>query len=130
MVMRMLIFLCLACGLDAAEPLHELPLPGRDPGFLALILQEAQDPVRPWKTFRVPEESASAVVEVVGELSREEERQAAFQEFMAWFREDLRKYLHSIGGPTQPTNLASATLPVERFGGNPVPRNAPLGWGY
>ena len=60
----------------------------------------------------------------------EELRQAAFQEFLVWFREDLRKFLHSIGGPAQPTNLASATLPVDRFGGNPVPRNVPIGWGY
>ena len=55
---------------------------------------------------------------------------AAFQEFLVWFRADIRKFLHSIGGPTGPTNLASATLPVDRFGGNPVPRNVPIGWGY
>ncbi len=126
MVMRILLCLCLALGLGAAEP----PLPGRDPVFLAQILAASPDPARPWKAYRVSEDSASAVVEVVGELTREELRQAAFQEFLVWFREDIRKFLHSIGGPTGPTNLASATLPVDRFGGNPVPRNVPMGWGY
>ncbi len=126
MVMRALLCFCLAVGLGAAEP----PLPGRDPVFLAQILATSPDPARPWKAYRVSEDSASAVVEVVGELTQEELRQAAFQEFLVWFREDLRKFLHSIGGPAQPTNLASATLPVDRFGGNPVPRNVPIGWGY
>ena len=65
-------------------------------------------------------------VEVVGELTREELRQVAFQEFLVWFRQDLRRFLHSIGGASEPLNLASATLPVDRFGGNPVPRNVPL----
>ena len=87
----------------------------------------AGDGTRPWRTFRPPAESASAVVEVVGELTREELRQVAFQEFLVWFRQDLRRFLHSIGGASEPLNLASATLPVDRFGGNPVPRNVPLG---
>ena len=124
--MRILLCLCLAVGLGAGEP----PLPGRDPVFLAQILAASPDPARPWKAFRVSEASASAVVEVIGELDREELRQAAFQEFIVWFRADVRKFLQSLGGPTGPPDLASATLPVDRFGGNPVPRNVPIGWGY
>jgi hypothetical protein len=124
--MRALLYFCLALGLRAGEP----PLPGRDPVFLAQILAASPDSARPWKAYRVSDECASAVVEVVGELTQDELRQAAFQEFLVWFREDIRKFLHSIGGPTGPTNLASATLPVDRFGGNPVPRNVPIGWGY
>ncbi|NTW87248.1 MAG: hypothetical protein HGB30_13915 [Holophagaceae bacterium] len=126
MAMRVLLCFCLAVGLSAGEP----PLPGRNSAFLAQVLAASPDPARPWKAYRVSEASGSAVVEVVGELTREELRQAAFQEFIVWFREDVRKFLHSIGGPTGPTNLASATLPVDRFGGNPVPRSVPIGWGY
>ncbi|NWJ40536.1 MAG: hypothetical protein HXX12_06155 [Geothrix sp.] len=121
--MRALICLCLASGLLAGEP----PLPGRDGVFLTRVLARAEGDSRPWKTFRVPEASASAVVEVFGELTREELRQVAFQEFIVWFREDLRRFWRSQGATVPAGNLASAALPVERFGGNPVPQNVPLG---
>ena len=126
--MRVLLCLCLASGLLAGgTPRPEAPEPGRNAAFLAQIMGDDGDGTRPWRTFRPPAESASAVVEVVGELTREELRQVAFQEFLVWFRQDLRRFLHSIGGASEPLNLASATLPVDRFGGNPVPRNVPLG---
>ncbi len=121
--MRVLICLCLASGLLAGEP----PLPGRDGAFLTRVLARVEGDSRPWKTFRVPEASASAVVEVFGELTREELRQVAFQEFVVWFREDLRRFWRSHGAAVQATSLASATLPVDRFGGNPVPQNVPIG---
>ena len=120
--MRALICLCLASGLLAGEP----PLPGRDGAFLTTILAPAEGAPKPWKTFRLPEASASAVVEVFGELTREELRQVAFQEFIAWFREDLRRFWRSQGAAVPASSLASATLPVERFGGNPVSQNVPL----
>ncbi|MBK8572378.1 MAG: hypothetical protein IPN91_06945 [Holophagaceae bacterium] len=120
--MRALFCLCLASGLLAGEP----PLPGRDGAFLSTILAPAEGASRPWKTFRLPEASASAVVEVFGELTREELRQVAFQEFIAWFREDLRRFWRSQGAAVPASSLASATLPVDRFGGNPVPQNVPL----
>jgi len=121
--MRVLICLCLASGLLAGEP----PLPGRDGAFLATILAPSEGAPKPWKTFRLPEASASAVVEVFGELTREELREVAFQEFVVWFREDLRRFWRSQGAAVPATSLASATLPVDRFGGNPVPQNVPLG---
>ena len=120
--MRALLCLCLASGLLAGEP----PLPGRDEAFLTRVLQPG-DEARPWKTFRMPEASASAVVEVFGELTPEELRQVAFQEFIAWFREDLRRFWRSQGADVPAQNLAAAALPVDRFGGNPVPQNVPLG---
>lgn len=121
--MRVLLCLCLASGLLAGEP----PLPGRDGAFLTRILAGMEGGSTPWKTFRVPEASASAVVEVFGELTREEMRQVAFQEFVVWFREDLRRFWRSQGAAVPATSLASATLPVDRFGGNPVPQNVPIG---
>jgi hypothetical protein len=120
--MRALICLCLATGLLAGDP----PQPGQDRAFLTRILADAHDGSRPWRTFRVPEASASAVVEVVGELTREELRQVAFQEFVAWFREDLRRFWQNRGSAAPAGSWAAATLPVNRFGGNPVPQNVPL----
>jgi hypothetical protein len=114
---------CLATGLLAGEPLQ----PGRDQVFLSRILADSEDGSKPWKTFRTPAESASAVVEVVGELTREELRQVAFQEFLAWFRMDLQRFWRTRGSAVPAGNWASATLPVNRFGGNPVPQNVPLG---
>lgn len=125
--MRILFCLSLALGLVAGEP----ALPGRDPAFLSQVLSSQSDPARPWKTFRVPEEGASAVVEVVGELTAEEQRQAAFQDFLAWFREDLRRFLkHNLDAQGRNWETGTAALAPVRYGGNPVPRNAPLGWGY
>lgn len=120
--MRALICLCLASGLLGGEPV----LPGRDGAFLATILAPAEGAPKPWRTFRLPEASASAVVEVIGELTPEELRQVAFQEFIVWFREDLRRFWRTQGAAVPATSLASATLPVERFGGNPVPKNVPF----
>ena len=132
--MRLLSGLCLAlslAGLRAGEaPRAEMPEPGKDRAFLARILGDDTGGTRPWHTYRAPAESASAVVEVVGELTKEELRQVAFQEFLAWFREDLRRFLKVHGGALpDPVSLASATLTLDRFGGNPVPRNVPLGRG-
>ncbi len=120
--MRLLVCLCLATGLLAGEP----PRPGLDRAFLAGILEAAGDGSKPWKTFRVPEASASAIVEVLGELTKEELRQVTFQEFVAWFQEDLRKFWRRQGVTVPERGLASATLPVNRYGGNPEPQNAPL----
>jgi len=127
--MRLLLCLCLASGLLAGDaPRPEAPEPGRDRAFLSRILADSDGGAKPWRTFRPPADAASAVVEVVGELTKEERRQMAFQEFLVWFRQDLRRFLGTYGGVLPETsNLASATLPVERFGGNPVPQNVPLG---
>jgi hypothetical protein len=116
--MRALICLCLATGLWAGDP----PRPGLDRAFLA----DAGDGSKPWKTFRVPMESASAVVEVLGEFTKEELRQVTFQEFVAWFQEDLRKFWRSQGVTVPDRGLASATLPVNRYGGNALPQDTPL----
>jgi hypothetical protein len=121
--MRALLCFCLATGLLAGEP----PRPGLEPAFLARVLAESADATRPWKTFRMPVDGPSAVVEVVGELTPEELRQVTFQEFLAWFQADLRHFLHVHGGDAPAPSLAAATLPVDRFGGNPVPKNVPLG---
>jgi len=120
--MRPWLCLCLVTGLLAGET----PQPGRDPTFLARILADAEGGTRPWKTFRVPEESASAVVEVVGEYSREELRQVAFQEFQIWFREDLQQFWLKHGFPGPASNWPSQALPVNRFGGNSAPQMVPL----
>ncbi|HJV48653.1 MAG TPA: hypothetical protein VJ549_05210 [Geothrix sp.] len=121
--MRALICLCLASGLLAGEG----PRPGLDRAFLSRILAGSVDPSKPWKTFKVPEASGSAVVEVIGELTKEELREVAFQEFLVWFHDDLQKFWHNRGAVAPPTHLGAATMPVDRFGGNPVPKNAPLG---
>ncbi len=127
--MRLLVCLCLASSLLAGgKPAAEAPEPGKNRAFLSRIIGDSEGGARPWHAYKAPPESASAVVEVFGELTREEFRQIAFQEFLVWFREDLRRFLKTHGGVLpEPTDLASATLPVDRFGGNPVPRNAPLG---
>ena len=121
--MRALLCLCLATDLLAGEP----PQPGRDHIFLGRVLTNANGGSRPWKTFRMPEDTASAVVEVVGEFTPEELRQVTFQEFLAWFRMDLKRFWKTHNADHSEASWSAATLPVERFGGNPVPRNAPLG---
>jgi hypothetical protein len=120
--MRALICLCLATGLLAGEA----PQPGRDRAFLARILADSEEGTRPWKTFKVPEPSASATVEVIGELTREELRQVTFQEFLVWFQADLRRFWRSHGFDGPPEH-ASATLPVSRSSGNYGPLMVPLG---
>jgi len=120
--MRALICLCLATCLWAGDS----PRPGLDRAFLARVLEDSGDGSKPWKTFRVPEASASAVVEVFGELTKEELRQVAFQEFLVWFRADLQRFWKSRGWGDLPRDPTSALLPVTRYGGNPIPQNAPL----
>jgi len=121
--MRALLCLCLATGLVAGEA----PQPGRDRVFLTRILADSEGGTKPWKSFRVPEPSGSAVVEVVGEFTREELRQVAFQEFLAWFREDLKRFWVHRGSAVSAGSWASSTIPGIRYGGNPVPQNVPLG---
>ena len=117
-----LLCLCLGAGLLAGE----LPRPGLDSAFLARVQADTDGGRHPWKSLRSPEASASAMVEVIGELSPEELKQVTFQEFMVWFRADLRKFWQDHGFQGPPEDTAAATLPVGRFGGNPVPRNVPL----
>jgi hypothetical protein len=105
----------------------ELPQPGRDPAFILQIMGNSEGGRTPWHTFHLPPITASAVVEVVGYLTPEERRESAFQEFLVWFYDDLHKFLANHGGGSSSAGLASATMPVDRFGGNPVPRNVPLG---
>ncbi len=119
--MRPLLCLCLVTGLVAGEA----PQPGRDRAFLARILADSGGGARPWKTFRVPEDSASATVEVVGEYTPEELRQVAFQEFLAWFQEDLRRFWVHRGSAAPAWESASRA--VTRYGGNPIPEPMPLG---
>jgi hypothetical protein len=119
--MRTLVGLCLAVALSAGEP----ALPGQNQTFLAKLLPPTSEVTRPWKTFRVPEGIPSATVEVVGELTPEELRQVTFQEFLAWFREDLRRFWVQHGA-AEPA-WATASQPVARYGGNPVPGPVPLG---
>jgi len=117
--MRALLCLCLAFGLVAGEA----PQPGRNRAFVARVLADSEGGVRPWKTFRVPEDSASATVEVVGEYTREELRQIAFEEFLVWFREDLKRFWVHRGSAAP---AWASTLPVSRNGGNPAPQTVPL----
>jgi len=122
--MRALICFCLAAGLWGGES----PRPGLDLTFVTRVLADTEGGTRPWRTFRSPAESASAVVEVVGELTQDELRQAAFQEFLVWFRMDLRRFWLNRGSAA-PSGWAAATLPIDRFGGNPLPRTVPIGQG-
>lgn len=121
--MRALLCLCLATGLLAGEAQE----PGRDRAFLARILADSKEGTQPWKTFKVPEDSASAVVEVVGELTREELRQVTFQEFLVWFQADLRRFWRTQGfdGPSE--QAGPAFIPVSRSNGKPEPLMVPLG---
>ena len=121
--MRALLCLCLATGLLAGEAQE----PGRERAFLARILADSKEGTQPWKTFKVPEESASEVVEVVGELTREELRQVTFQEFLVWFQADLRRFwrAHGLDGP--PEHAGPAFVPVSRSNGKTEPLMVPLG---
>ena len=121
--MRALFCLCLATGLLAGEA----PQPGREQAFLARILADSENGTKPWKTFKVPEASASAVVEVVGELTREELRQVAFQEFLVWFQADLRRFWRAHGFDGPPEHAALGSVPVSRSSGNYGPLMVPLG---
>lgn len=124
--MRALIGWLIAAALWGGSP-PELALPGQDPAILRQILGDSNGGLRPWHAFKLPPMLGSAVVEVVGELTPEERREVAFQEFLVWFYADLRKFLRAHGGhPPDSMGLASATMPVDRFAGNPVPKNVPL----
>lgn len=116
--MRRFALLCLAPALWAGGG-RDLPTPGRDAAFLARLMPEqAERPDRPWHTFREPLIQGSAVVEVVGELTAEEWRQVRFNEFLAWFRADLRAFLkaHADGG----------AFPAAAQAAGPGPRLVPL----
>ncbi len=116
--MRLVCLLCLGTAL-AAQSARALPEPGRDGAFLARIMEPpAEGQARPWHTFRVPAEGASAVVEVVGELTAEELRQVKFNDFLAWFREDLRKFMLEHAGVEMAAGAPAA---------GPGPRLVPLG---
>lgn len=118
--MRRFCLLCLGTALSA-QSVHALPEPGRDAAFLARVMEPPMGgQARPWHTFREPAEGASAVVEVVGELTAEELRQVKFNEFLAWFREDLRKFMLEHAGVEM---AASAPTPAA----GPGPRLVPLG---
>ncbi len=126
--MRSPAFLILTLALPlAAGPAPELALPGVERGFLARLLGNTEGGAKPWRAYQVPQDSASAVVEVVGELTAEERRQATFLEFLAWFHRDLQRFLLRHGG-TEPRSMgpSAAALPEDRFGGNPLPRPVPL----
>lgn len=128
MAMRTMVCFCLASGLFAGEgPRPEPPEPGRDRVFLARILMDTQGGNRPWRTFRFPHDLPSAVVEVLGELTPAQRREAVFQEFLAWFQEDLKRFLSRHKSGYAPAGMTAASLGGDRFGGNPVPRNVPLG---
>lgn len=120
--MRWLLCSCVAALAWAGEP----ALPGLDPAFVAQVRADTQGGARPWKAFRAPEVQGSAVVEVLGELTREELRQVAFQEFLAWFRADLRRFLADMGGLPS-ADAGAAALASERHAGRPVPRPVTFG---
>jgi hypothetical protein len=63
----------------------------------------------------------------VGEYSREELRQVAFQEFLVWFREDLQRFWLEHGFPGPAANWPAHAPPAPRPVGNPGPPQAPLG---
>ncbi len=121
--MRALLCLCLATGLWAGE----VQEPGRDQAFLARVLADSKEGTQPWKTFKVPEASASAVVEVVDELTREELRQVTFQEFLVWFQADLRRFWRTHGYDGPPEHAGSAFIAVSRSNGRTEPLLVPLG---
>lgn len=113
---------CVAALAWAGEP----ALPGLDAAFVAQVRADTQGGARPWKAFRTPEVQGSAVVEVLGELTREELRQLAFQEFMAWFRADLRRFLGQVGD-LAPAHTGAEALARERYAGQPLPKTYPVG---
>lgn len=121
--MRLFCLLCLGTAL-AAQSAHALPEPGRDGAFLARVMEPpGEGQARPWHTFREPAEGASAVVEVVGELTAEELRQVKFNDFLAWFREDLRRFMRdhagvelAAGAPLPPAGPGPRLVPLARVG--------------
>lgn len=125
-VMRPLSLLCLLClGLALqAHTAPDLPEPGRDEAFLARVMASpVEGQARPWHTFREPAEGASAVVEVVGELTAEELRQVKFNDFLAWFRADLRRFMRdhagvemAAGAPIPPAGPGPRLVPLARVG--------------
>ena len=110
--------LCLCVGLLATET----PRPGLDPTFVSRVQADTDGGRHPWKGLKQPADSASAMVEIIGELSPEELRQVTFQEFLVWFRADLRKFWRERGFPGAPEDDAVTT----RAGGNRVSHNVAL----
>ena len=122
--MRLLCLLCLCClhPVLQAQGARDLPEPGLDRAFLARVLERTSgETTEPWHTFRVPPKGASAVVEVVGELTAEERRQIRFDEFLVWFQADLRAFWRKHGG-----GEVTTPLPTARTAG-PGPQMVPLG---
>lgn len=114
------ILICLAPSLAAGEPAQ----PGRDLAFLKRIQPYLEGTPLPKRTIQKPE--ASAVVEVIGEYSREQRRQMAFQEFQSWFREDLRVFWLRHSDTASGLASSPGTVPGMRSGGSAAPAMAPL----
>jgi hypothetical protein len=114
------IFICLAPGLTAGEPAQ----PGRDLTFIKRIQPYLEGAAPPKRIVQKSE--ASAVVEVIGEYSREQRRQIVFQEFQSWFREDLRAFWLSHSDMTSGLPSSSGAMASMRSGGNAAPTMAPL----
>ena len=119
--MRILaILISLASGLTAGEPAQ----PGRDPAFLKRI-QPYLDGA-PLKKQATEKFEGSAVVEVIGDYSREQRRQIAFQEFRDWFRNDLKVFWLTHSEMTSGLAGSPGSTPGIRSGGSATPAMAPL----
>ena len=103
----------------------ELALPGRNEAFVLQVVGNTDGGRLPWHAFQLPPITASAVVEVIGYLSPAERRQEAIEEFLAWFHEDLRKFLRAHGASLE--EAAARPTSVQRYGGNPVLTSLPMG---
>jgi len=114
------IFIFLAQSLIAGEPAQ----PGRDLVFLKQIQPYLEGPML--KKNVGQKFGGSAEVEVVGEYSREQRRQIAFQEFQSWFREDLR--LFWLRNSEMPSGLGAppGAMPGVRPAGSATPVMVPL----
>ena len=117
-----LLCLCLGLCLDIGLMAGEAPRPGLDPAFLARVQADTDGGRHPWKSLKQPADSASATVEIIGELSPEELKQVTFQEFMVWFQADLRKFWRAHGFQGPPEDDAVTT----RAGGQRVSHNVAL----
>ena len=117
-----LLCLCLGFCLDNGLLAVESPRPGLDTAFLARVQADTDGGRHPWKSLKQPADSASAMVEIIGELSPEELRQVTFQEFIVWFQTDLRKFWRDRGFPGAPEDDAVTT----RAGGHRVSQNVAL----
>jgi hypothetical protein len=114
------ILICLAPGLAAGEPAQ----PGRDLTFLKRIQPYLEGTAHPKRVVQKTE--ASAEVEVIGEYSREQRREIAFQEFQSWFREDLRVFWLRHSDETSGLGPSSGAISGTRSGGSATPTMVPL----